>query len=1005
MQYPVGRTMDDSANNVELDETVGKVKTPEEKAVEETEKKEVEKTGAQISKARQDTARQAWEKQIQEVEKRNNGRRLAPEHRDKIEELIRRGELPPPISGGAGDSLFERFPSDEFEGRLRELGEELVGLGFRGGVPPERLNEMTEEVDVLVGLGRISDDEALRFKAEINEALISQREGRPYREERAGGTTEGRETRGQVAANNFYKEHLQLVEDLGTTGDDEGVINEIRARRGELLMPYRDKDKRTMAQALEGILTSPLSVEEKKEQLRTFIGESMGRYAEMVNNDEVHVEDRIESIQDLAKFIMRYGESDLYGLGKKYALLDRTFDERGHEVLKFNPENFLIWVRDQIIQLHDDNPASEMQPLSSVALESTFRTITIYSMNRFRGQYFFDEDTKEINNALADEAVNMCYLFGFFRNMDLAYKNAMGSDEKTPETLVGIHAKNDVTRGRNWADFFSMPGEYGKGVDENNPDSPTESRVGDAELIANDIYYNLSDLGELNDILRGEHALNTKEGFRRQLLISQGKLEWEEPDNEPGLYDKATDTFYTGSISNPIFDGDRINEKNYLKFINFFNEPTPILSRMNFVRGLVTMTAAKKAGLDDGYSKAPQEREQKRRRYEELLRQAGGDENKARTLWRQEFRWNRINATFAEYSAIIQQRPLMIAARNDTNRRGYDASTKLDIQNYFIRQSGERTAGPIGNPEALTHSIFKNVSVDFVAGLKTENERTPYEIFKEIRGIINSDLPEDEKQRRKAAALAQLRFRDNAAVDYSSNQISRAFQLFHRQGGAEELNLDKIITRDNVFGIRYNATEFEKQVKDDFIKPMRYAFSSNSALKYGSIYRGFERLDENDMPIYRDKALAEHMFGDEVMDSIRSEYEDKDYNAYLDYLNSDAGRSKLVKNSARALLAAELRKHRKLYGPAPRWNSDMVNRFISALESIHALRRDEATGQIVEDPSLRFFSPEDISWIRQNSGTGYKSMVAKETASSGGLGLMKGMFSGVKEFFDETFEG
>ena len=69
-------------------------------------------------------------------------------------------------------------------------------------------------------------------------------------------------------------------------------------------------------------------------------------------------------------------------------------------------------------------------------------------------------------------------------------------------------------------------------------------------------------------------------------------------------------------------------------------------------------------------------------------------------------------------------------------------------------------------------------------------------------------------------------------------------------------------------GIKYNTAEFEKQVKDEFIKPMRYAFSSNSALKYGQLYHGFERVKDG-VAEYKWKTLADHIFGDEVLDDIR----------------------------------------------------------------------------------------------------------------------------------------
>lgn len=365
----------------------------------------------------------------------------------------------------------------------------------------------------------------------------------------------------------------------------------------------------------------------------------------------------------------------------------------------------------------------------------------------------------------------------------------------------------------------------------------------------------------------------------------------------------------------------------------------------------------------------------------------------------------------------------MVAARNDVNRRGYDASTKLDI-NYIIRQSGSGTAGPIGNTEFLKHQILKNFGVDFVAGLKTESKRSPYEIFRDIRHVMNdSSLSQDQREDKKTALLSELRFQANAALDYSSNAIKRSYDIFHQVIDAQSLDLNKIVTRNFLEGIKYNTAEFEKQIKDEFIKPMRYAFASNSALKYGQLYRGFERLDKKtNMPIYREKTLADHMFGDEVMDDIRQDakknkldvvkYDENgnkidpstmtEYQRYQEFLNSNDARGRIVKNIARARLAAELRKHRNRWGPSERWNADMINKFLLALETIKEYEKD-GNGEIVQT-NKGFFSKKDIAWIRQNSGTGYKSMILKESITSTASGVGKGLFESFKDFLDNTFK-
>jgi hypothetical protein len=127
------------------------------------------------------------------------------------------------------------------------------------------------------------------------------------------------------------------------------------------------------------------------------------------------------------------------------------------------------------------------------------------------------------------------------------------------------------------------------------------------------------------------------------------------------------------------------------------------------------------------------------------------------------------------------------------------------------------------------------------------------------------------------------------------------------------------------------------------------------------------------------------------------------YERFREYLDTDDARTRIVKNVARAQIAAELRKHRDRRGPAARWNADMINKFILALESIRAYEKDR-DGNIVET-DRRFFSEKDISWIRQSSNTGYKSMYAKEMGGSTMKGLAIGLGGSLKSFFQDVFKG
>ncbi len=1054
------KQMDDVVEKKEetvLDPTIGfvedieKQREKKEREAKENDKKEADKKDEEkkakyvkASKEQQDKARKAWEKANELI--RSSGKEVPESLQRQQQSYIERGIEPRHLIGGASDGgPFGEFNADKYKDNptLFEVAKELKELGKREEVTEEKLNEIKQIVYTMSELGNITEDTRHEFESDINEIIVKNQQSESPEQQQvvtpeapkpaevvvSSATATPEAVNGvELTGDMGFEEIRQLLADLSNPNlSQQETMESLKQAGKDLIQPFYEKrDRQDKAKELTDILKTK-DPSEMFNRLTPFLDAAVAKRRKNYSEGKVEIAgNEINSIQDLAKFIMNKQDSALYGAFRKYALIDYVKDrETGETKEVFRPDNFLIWVRDQIIQLHDDNRTSEMQPLSAVAIETQVRTVTIYMMNRFRGQYFKDEHTGEIMNDLADSAVNMCYLFGFFRNYDLGYKQVMNSAEKLPDAIVQIHAKNDVTHGDNWATFLSMPDKFGQPVKdaEGRTTSEKDTKVGDAELVANDIYYNISDMEELTDIVGKKSALMTKEGFKKALMLQQiaggGKYEWDdEPDEKPGIYDKKEDNFYSIDAASGkrvyVFGKDgKLIPKNYQAFINFFNAPTPDKTTVDFVRDLIRLAIAEKVGIESGYSETAQELAARKAEYDKLVGENKKDD--ADREYKRKVNAGRINAKFAEYSAFIQQRPLMVAARNDVGRRGYDASTKLDI-NYIIRQSGAGTAGPIGNSEFLKHQLLKNFGVDFVAGLKTENKRSPYEIFREIRHIMNDKtLSNEDREKKKADVLGQLRFQDNAALDYSSNAIKRSYEIFHSVVDAKGLDLDKIVTRTFLEGIKYNTAEFEKQVKDEFIKPMRYAFSSNSALKYGQLYHGFERVKDG-VAEYKWKTLADHIFGDEVLDDIRIDakknklkVEMLDENQkvikkaddmtpeerYKEYLNSQAARGRLVKNLARARLAAELRKHRNRYGPAARWNADMINKFLLALESIKEYTKD-SNGNVVQTTN-QFFTAEDIAWIRKNSGTGYKSMMLKE----GSIGVFKGLTKGLWEGFGD----
>lgn len=740
-----------------------------------------------------------------------------------------------------------------------------------------------------------------------------------------------------------------------------------------------------------------------------------------------------KNIQELAMWIATSDDRATWGPEGPYPLFNVVREvnpETGREeprIEKFNEENFIRWLRNKILEHHSDNPNDPMSPLTSVAIQTLYRPVNLLEMKYNKQRYFSDPATGKILDNMYNEIINEAWLFGVRRNNDLAYKQIMTNDTKLFEVLVEMNAKNDHTSSTNLVDLLKMADDFKK-----DSEDTADNRVGDALLAMNQIYRNISDKEKLRKILPEDSPLFSAEGFKNaaRILLKKG---FDEDVTEFGSLRFDGNRIYSvdprTKVRTEIFDesGKLVSDDRLIGFLNFFPEATPNETNELFVRELVKQSAAKLVGFDTGAD---------RKEYEKF--QAKHGEMKI-----DEYRkLSRINLDWAEVNSWVEQRWNGAAARNDTRYRGYDAWTKMYMQYYRERQSGPGTAGPIGNPEDM--QIFRMLSPDMWLAIRTESGEAVQEIFDDLHQA-NIELyryPEgseqrNEIQRRKDKLYAKLRFPRFTQSDWAANGIKRQSEVWHNVLNTEDINFSEIVKRDNWGQLKFDRAKFEEVVKDDFLKKRRYAFSSNSAINYGAITRIRERdkltigkdgrVEETFK--YKDKYLAEAMFGEVVIGSIRADWYDGELSyVYADengesvtrrapkkgeefdpekhgtlqgYLNSQGARERILKNVCRAGLAAQLRAHRKFGSLDERWDNHAVRKFYAALRSMPQYIEDPATGKEVEIPNSQFFSEEDIEWIRKHSGTTKGRLIAEDLALISGdafIGAFPGAF---KAFWDD----
>jgi hypothetical protein len=180
-----------------------------------------------------------------------------------------------------------------------------------------------------------------------------------------------------------------------------------------------------------------------------------------------------------------------------------------------------------------------------------------------------------------------------------------------------------------------------------------------------------------------------------------------------------------------------LQEKDFLKFVNLFNDTGKKQSEIALVREALRLAGEQRHGLESGLNSTGAERTVKRK-----------------------------NLEYAEMWAYTMVRWTGAAARNDTTAIGYDAFAKTQrFQQYRIRQSSASRGAPHGNEYDLP--VIKSLTLDFFNGIFVERpigedkkELTPFEVFRMLDDVDekkrSGELNEEQAKKLKADALNLL---------------------------------------------------------------------------------------------------------------------------------------------------------------------------------------------------------------------------------------------------------
>ncbi len=513
----------------------------------------------------------------------------------------------------------------------------------------------------------------------------------------------------------------------------------------------------------------------------------------------------------------------------------------------------------------------------------------------------------------------------------------------------------------------------------------------------------------------------TKGDFEDAIRVLQKKKDWEEIDSFEGFYTKSGDgsgekRFYAVDPATreniDLFDEKgNLNIESFVKVMNIYNYANPGLQMVKLVRELTKQKIAQKAGISSGIERDKESKEGARVKWEGIYQaqlaiyskpgvEKPDAEAKAKAAadrkWKIIRDGERINLEFAETLAEAFQRPYGGGARNDVNRRGFDAMTKLHLEEYLVRQSAAVRAGPVGVREAV--GIWRNLGPDMWTALKTETGYSPIEIFGKIRDIENdASLNSEQKEEQIKKWTEELKFNAGAEKDVAGNVQSRGFQIFHAQTGGERLELDKLVEYDPITGVKIHLGEWEEKFSDGLIKPIRYFGSTNGAMKWTSKVRRLDPIATKQLgvPTYEEVSLAEDAYSPEIITLTKNHLREKfgvegpidltnlaqlgekgkEIEEYLDY---GEGRLRMVKYGLGLELGAQLKHHRKLRGHSQRWGYVRTKAFLHALEAMEELELDGAGGTVKN--GKRFFDEEIVNLIIEKGDSKGLKLAAEDLA-------------------------
>ncbi len=995
--------------------------------IREDSQKETGKSGGSV-----DPVRLAWEAVTK-------GITITEEERALIEQSIARGEMPvaykgaqigdeddiedldfsPSAGGGPAQDDVREEALNQFTasyGVTTPEGKRLFGdvIRIRAGrlFNYDFVEKIRREAENNVSSGRMPTQEADAINRVLNEGL----EMRQNQEREQGGRRGEKQAARleQIYLDCVLKARTKSIEELKKEIGREGGI------RGFLksLEPFREKpfEEESLDQLLE--ITD-------KDQFQKGLEEILNTEGNDIRARVVVQEmgfSAPSSIQEIAYQIMAYEGSE-FRTGGKYPMFEVVIDKdaQGREKprLEFQQHNFIRWARNKMINWHESNPDDPGDMFKVVGVFGSLRPVSLGEMI-YVDAFFRDKDTGKVLSDLRTQLIYEAWPFNSFRNFDIEYRNMKGSDEKLPESLQKIYMTNVATKKNVLNKVFNMAD-----ISEKFKPEEKNSKTGQGLRMALLSYYYLGNFGMIDKIFKDENGNNLAfldfNKFKKQFIKAHM--------DEDGLTEgKATEAFEK-SFKNieKYFDENgklKNSEDNREKFMvatNLFNSAMTNIEQVDEIRERVRLSIMERFGIS----------------------------------------YN--DAKYAENFAYSMTRWTGIATLNDINAVGFDAWSKVLNTGYYLQhQSSDRRGGAFGN--RYTMFQFKRLGLDFFTGVTDVNKKSILEwiqggqgdtvrfdkhadgllfgentmtqfyanhinrsfqnfhsfvgskalklneiVFTDREGFVHTD-PEKFDELYKEGFLKPMRYAYSTwpGIDFTE-QVSVFEEEKYRDENGEIKTRTVWKTQPlarRIFGkMMFNDMKY-------FINGKWVEFRYSEMLKERSdlVYDYYEANKRRDSEYQYKEDEQELKSKDEEVLGKQAEYEAAVNSGK--YQNPEEiqkafvgqGRGYFWREAAKVRLAAEIKEARKRGTLRKRMTFEETENFISILEQMDANMEGSEEGFEAVYPGKKFFSKDEIKWIRKQAGVGFGKMFTTEIGMSVLEGTPAGFFNALWALFTNTFK-